>query len=263
MIKILFLGDIVSKTGRKIVKEVLPELKSQYEPSVTIANGENAAGGFGLDLSTCDEILSAGVELITTGNHIWKKKDIVKYLESKSQKLIRPANYPEGSPGNGFLIHVLPNGQTLGLANVMGRVFLSDLIDCPFRKIDEILSGPLSDCDYTFVDFHAEATSEKVAFGYHLDGRATIVVGTHTHVQTADERLLPEGTAYITDVGMCGPYDGVIGMDKDTIIKRFMSARSENFGSAKGRAQLNAVLITLDEATKKALKIERIFEIRD
>ena len=242
MFKLIFLGDVVSKLGRQAVREVMPELLNKYSPDVVIANGENAAGGFGLTLETCDEIFAAGIDIITTGNHIWKKKEIIKYLETKSDKIIRPANYPEGNPGKGFTKFTLSNGETLGVCNLIGRVFMNDLVDCPFKKADEILANELSDCKYTLFDFHSEATSEKVAFGAYLDARASIVLGTHTHVQTADERILPKGTAYITDVGMCGPYDSVIGMEKKEIIDRFVTARSSGFGSvSKGKKVVNGI----------------------
>ncbi len=259
MPKILFLGDIVAKGGRTIVRDKLPELINKHAPDVVIANAENAAGGFGIDLKCCDEIFASGVQIITSGNHIWKKKEIIKYLENKPEKIIRPGNFPPGTPGNGYLIHHLPGGETLGVVNLMGRIFLGELLDCPFRKADELLLNELSNCTYTFFDFHAEATSEKVAFGLHLDGRASAVVGTHTHVQTADERALPEGTLYITDVGMCGPLNGVIGMEKDAIINKFISGMPTNFNAlTKGTMCICGVIIELD---KEKSSINRIFEI--
>jgi metallophosphoesterase (TIGR00282 family) len=264
MIKILFLGDVVAKGGRKVLRDKLPHLLKKTVPSLIVANGENAAGGFGLDLSTCDELFASGIQFITSGNHIWKKKEIITYLKNKSDRVIRPANYPEGAPGMGYLIHTFPDGKTIGIANLIGRVFMNDLVDCPFHKADVLLSGPLSHCDYTLFDFHAEATSEKVAMGMYLDGRVSAVVGTHTHIQTADERVLPGETAFITDVGMCGPLNSVIGMEKDSIIRRFMSGMSGSFSAVtKGAMCINGVLITLQKDSGKAVKIERVFDVFD
>lgn len=269
MLRILFLGDIVARGGRGVVKSILPKLLDKYSPTVIIANAENAAGGFGIDLKSCDEIFASGVQIITSGNHIWKKKEIIQYLEKKSDKIIRPVNFPPDAPGKGYLIHELPNGKKLGVANAMGRVFMSELLDCPFRAADQLLENELSHCDYTFFDFHAETTSEKVAFGHHLDGRASVVVGTHTHVQTADERVLPGGTAYITDVGMCGPRNGVIGMEKEAVINKFTKAISSGFSPiVKGEMILNGVLVDIKEVSeeengspKQDVSIQRIYEV--
>lgn len=259
MIKILFFGDIVGRGGRSSIKTKIPELITKYSPDVIIANGENASGGFGIDLKTCDEIFASGVQIITSGNHIWKKKDIIKYLNNENKLILRPANFPKGAEGVGHLIYKFSNGLKLGVANLMGRVFMGDLIDCPFRCADEILANEFSECDFTLFDFHAEASSEKIAFGMHLDGRASVVLGTHTHVQTADERELSNGTLYITDVGMCGPLDSVIGMEKDAIINKFLSGISSNFGCvSKGNMQVCGVFIDLNLGNKK---IERIREL--
>jgi 2',3'-cyclic-nucleotide 2'-phosphodiesterase len=264
MIKILFLGDVVAKGGRKVLRDKLQQLLRKTAPSIVVANGENAAGGFGLDLSTCDELFASGIQYITSGNHIWKKKEIITYLKNKSDRVLRPANYPDGAPGAGYLIHTFANGKTIGIANLIGRLFMNDLVDCPFHKAKILIEGPLSDCDYTLFDFHAEATSEKVAMGMYLDGKVSAVVGTHTHIQTADERVLPGGTAFITDVGMCGPLNSVIGMEKEAIIRRFMTGMSGSFSAVtKGAMCINGVVITLDEESGKALTIERVFEVCD
>jgi metallophosphoesterase (TIGR00282 family) len=258
MNKILFLGDISGRSGRKIVKQCLKELVEKYTPSLIIANIENASGGLGVDLKCIKEIQNCGVNLLTSGNHIWSRKEIFPYLENESAKIIRPANYPDGAPGKGFTIYELPDGTKLGVLNIIGRVFIGDLTDCPFKAADKIITANLSTSDHIFVDFHAEATSEKVAMGYYLDGRVSAVVGTHTHVQTADERILPKGTAFITDVGMCGPHDSIIGADIEPILKRFTTGLPNKFESQKGRGQLNAVLIELSNEKNKANSITRI-----
>lgn len=264
--KILFFSDIVGRSGRRVLKESLEMLKEQYEPEVVIANGENAAGGLGLDLKTADEIFSAGIEIITSGNHIWSKREIKTYLDKTSQDkkkiVLRPANFPKGAPGVGHYVYETKNGFRIGVLNLMGRVFIPDLVDCPFRKADELVAELSQTCDIIFVDFHAEATSEKMALGHYLDGRVSAVVGTHTHVQTADEKVLAKGTAYISDVGMCGPADSVLGVNKNFIIERFLTARPSKFEVAAGPAQINAVLIEVqtksDEKIKKAINIQRI-----
>ncbi|MCL4167466.1 UNVERIFIED_CONTAM: hypothetical protein GTU68_049932, partial [Idotea baltica] len=210
MIKILFLGDIVGKSGRAIVKKILPELKTELNPSVVIANGENSAGGLGIDIKCAKELYAAGIDIITTGNHIWKKKEIASLLDQEDTRIIRPDNYPPGCPGSGSLVWKSEAGWSLQVINLMGRIFIPEILDCPFQAANRLLAEQSDDIDITFVDFHGEATSEKKAMGYHLDGRVQAVVGTHTHVQTADERILDMGTAYISDVGMCGPGNGVI-----------------------------------------------------
>ncbi len=259
MFKILFLGDIVGKPGRKAVQEHLPALKLEHQPDLVIANGENAAGGVGIEIKLAEEIFQYGVEIITTGNHIWNRKEIFPYLETNAQRIIRPGNFPEGAPGKGFCI-VEKEGLKIAIVNAQGRVFMAELVECPFKYLDKLLENELKTCDLIFVDFHAEATSEKVAFGNYLDGRASVVVGTHTHVQTADERILPKGTAYISDVGMCGPRDSVIGAETEKIIKRFITGIPHKFDVADDRGMINGVLVSFDSATKKALKIERVFK---
>lgn len=264
MFKILFLGDIVGKSGRKLIKEELPRLKQDYHPDVVVANGENSAGGLGIDPKCADELFSAGIDLLTTGNHVWSKKEVYSYLDEQSSRIIRPCNYAPGLPGAGFLVWRSPSGVSLCVINLLGRVFLPDLLDCPFRCFDSLFEiEEVRNANLRFVDFHAEATSEKIAFGYHADSRASAVCGTHTHVQTADERVLPGGCAYITDVGMCGPQEGVIGVNARRILERFRSGLPMRFDLAKGATQLCAVLICCDEKIGKAVEITRIRSIHE
>ncbi|MCL4154712.1 UNVERIFIED_CONTAM: hypothetical protein GTU68_000981 [Idotea baltica] len=261
--KLLFFGDIVGRVGRRALTARLAELKESKQADFVIVNGENAAGGFGIDLGTAKEMFAAGADLLTSGNHIWQKKEIYRFLDEQSEKLIRPANFPEGAPGKGCVHRQLADDVRLSVINIQGRVFIPDLVDCPFKTVDRILEEECQDSDIIFVDFHAEATSEKVAMGFHLDGRVHAVVGTHTHVQTADERLLPQGTAFICDVGMCGPINSVIGAKADLIVERFKTARPVKFETAKGPAVLNAVVIDIDETTMTTRGIERICEYLD
>lgn len=261
MINILFLGDIVGRPGRQIVAAELPKLREELAPSLVIANAENAAGGLGVDKKCVQELLKAGVELLTLGNHTWKKKEISQILIDEKQRIIRPENYPPGAPGSGQLLWRSPQGWTLSLINIMGRVFIPEILDCPFQAVDRLLASDTHKADVCFVDFHGEATSEKVAMGYHLDGRVQVVVGTHTHVQTADERVLPNGTAYITDVGMCGPLNGVIGVDAKLIVQRFIDGLPSKFELAKGPTMINAVVVSLDETTFEVKGIQRIQKV--
>jgi hypothetical protein len=266
MFRIFFMGDVTTKAGRNIVSRMLPELRQEFSPTVVIANAENAAGGFGIDPKTADEIMRAGVDIITTGNHVWKRKEVIPYLDRHSDRIIRPVNYPEGNPGKGFVHWRSKEGVELVVVNLIGRIFMSELVDCPFHAIDSLLTA---DCSMEqtqgkrlwLVDFHAEATSEKYAMGYFLDGRVSAVLGTHTHVQTADERILPKGTAYISDVGMCGPYDSVIGVKPECVVERFMRGRPVRFDSGQGRGVLCAVVIDVDEESAKAVRIERVQRI--
>lgn len=258
MLKILFLGDVIGKTGRKALKENLSKLKQQYSADVCIVNGENSAGGLGIGPKEAEELYSAGADIITTGNHVWKKNEIRNFLNKNNQKILRPLNYPAGNPGVGFLIWQGKPGVKLGVVNIQGRVFMPDLIDCPFHAIEKILGEELKECTDIFVDFHAEATSEKVSMGHFLDGKVSAVVGTHTHIQTADERILPDGTAYITDVGMCGPEDSAIGMKKDLVINRFLTAQPARFDVSKSSPVINGVLVSCLE-NGKAESIERIY----
>ena len=259
--RLLFIGDIVGRPGRKAVVALLPELKRQYRPDVIVANGENAAGGFGLTMGAAEELLSCGIELITMGNHTWDNKEIFAVLSEHSE-VIRPANYPPGAPGNGYGIIKVggASGIKIAVINLNGRVFM-DQADDPFRAFDDIYDEIRASVNAVIVDFHAEATSEKVAFGWFADGRATAVFGTHTHVTTADERILPMGTAYITDVGMTGPLNSVLGIDPSIIIRRFRSQLPERFEIAKGPVSLNGVIVDFDEHTGQALAINRVSAI--
>lgn len=252
-VRILFIGDVVGSPGRNMVSEYLPKLKSKYRPAVTIVNGENAAGGKGITEKIYQGFLKAGANLVTLGNHTWDNREIFEFIEG-AKHMIRPANFPSSNPGKG--IAYLPfEGKELAVINLQGRTFLPP-IDCPFNKVDELVEEAKKRTPFIFVDFHAEATSEKQAIGWYLDGRVTGVVGTHTHVQTNDYRILPEGTAYITDVGMTGPYDGILGVDREAVLKRFTTALPVRFEVTEGRAQLNGVLIDVDMKTGKAKKIQ-------
>lgn len=258
LLKILFVGDVFGESGREALKARMPELKSVYKPDFCIANGENSAGGKGISYNTSQDIFDSGIDVITMGNHTWARKEILNIIDS-GIKIVRPANYPKGVPGKGRLV-IEKNGMRLAVVNLLGRIYMDNIVDCPFQTADRELAFLKGQADIIFVDFHAEATSEKIALAYYLDGRVSCVVGTHTHVQTADEKILEKGTAYITDVGMTGPADGVIGVDKDLIIKKFTQGLPVQHEIAKGRAQLNAVIITIDEEKKRATEIKRISE---
>ncbi len=258
--RILFVGDVVGSPGRRILKSALPRLVTEHRPDLVIVNGENSAAGNGLTPETADEIFRCGCDVVTSGNHVWDRREILPYLE-RNERLLRPANYPEGSPGGGVCLLEGRDGTPCAVINLMGRVFLSTLDD-PFRAADDILREIGDRARVVIVDFHAEATSEKVAFGWHLDGRVTAVLGTHTHVATADERVLPGGTAVITDVGMTGPYDSVIGVEKSQVLERFLTHRPVRFTPATGDARLAGVLIEASPATGRAEWIRRI-EVRE
>ena len=243
--RVLFIGDIVGSPGREIVRERLADIVQNKQIDLVIANGENSASGFGITPRIVEELLRLGVEVITGGNHSWDRKEILEFMPHEP-RLLRPANFPEGSPGKGVYCGTAKNGVKYAVLNLQGRVFLP-AIDDPFRKADTLLAELPADTAFVFVDMHAETTSEKVALGWYLDGRVTVVVGTHTHVATADEHVLPEGTAFITDVGMTGPHAGVIGMDKEAIIKRFLDGLPARFEVAQGNVQMNTVLIETDD----------------
>ncbi|WP_138414707.1 TIGR00282 family metallophosphoesterase [Aquibacillus sediminis] len=254
--KILFIGDVVGSPGRSMVQNYLKKLKQKYQPHVTIINGENAASGKGINEKIYKNFLEWGAQAVTLGNHAWDKKEIFEFIDD-ANSMIRPANFPEGTPGRG-LMFVKSNGIELAVINMQGRTFMPALDD-PFRKMDELLEQAKKRTNLIFVDFHAETTSEKQAMGWYLDGRVSAVVGTHTHTQTADERILPQGTAYITDVGMTGPYDGILGVDREAVIKRFLTNLPVRFEVTKnGRTQLNGVVVDLDHKTGIAKKVERI-----
>ncbi|KAB2954173.1 TIGR00282 family metallophosphoesterase [Heliorestis acidaminivorans] len=253
--RLLFIGDIIGKPGRRAIELLLPKIIKERNIDFVIANGENSAGGNGITKDVAYDLFNLGVNVITMGNHTWDKKEIFDFIDGEP-KLIRPANYPVGTPGRGWGIFTLPNGKKIAVLNYCGRVFMDNL-DCPFQSVGRVLEQLKGNCDYVFVDFHGEATSEKVAFGWHLAGRASVVVGTHTHVQTADERILPGGTAYITDVGMTGPRDSVIGVKKELVLKKFITSLPVRFETAAGTLQFCAVITELAEKGKAA-DIERI-----
>ncbi|GLO66066.1 MULTISPECIES: TIGR00282 family metallophosphoesterase [Oceanobacillus] len=254
--KILFIGDVVGSPGRDMVFEYLPKLKDKYKPHMTIINGENAAAGKGITEKIYKQFLEAGAQVITMGNHTWDKKEIFEFIDD-AHNMIRPANFPDSNPGKG-IVYSNFNGKEIAIINLQGRTFLPP-VDDPFKKADELIEEAKKRTDVIFVDFHGEATSEKQAMGWYLNGRVSAVVGTHTHTQTADERILPGGTAYISDVGMTGPYDGILGVERETILKRFLTSLPVRFEIDKtGRTQLNGVIITIDDTTGQAKNIERI-----
>ena len=247
------IGDIVGQPGRQVVKELLPGLRQQYGFSLVIANAENVAGGLGLTSTTAEELLSAGVDVLTSGNHIWAQKEIIPHLDGE-MPILRPLNYPPGVPGKGYIV----NRQAM-VVNLIGRTFMGDF-DCPFRAIDQLLTEVKPKPPVIIVDFHAEATSEKVAMGRYLDGRVSAVLGTHTHVGTSDSQLLPQGTAYVTDVGMTGPVDSVIGMETEVVIQRFLTGIPHRMSVARGKTMFNAVLVRVDEKSGRAISIDRIYK---
>jgi hypothetical protein len=247
---ILAIGDIVGKPGRRAVSQLLPGLRQQYGVKLVIANGENAAGGIGLTLSTAKELLDGGVDVLTSGNHIWAQKEIIPYLDGE-MPILRPLNYPPGVPGKGYIVV-----GRVAVVNLMGRTFMGDL-DCPFRAMDQLLTELKQ--PIIIVDFHAEATSENGAMGRYLDGRVSAVLGTHTHVGTIDAQLLPQGTAYVTDIGMTGPLDSVIGDDAEAVIQRFLTQIPHRLSVGKGKTALNAILVKVDDDTGRALSIDRIY----
>ena len=258
---ILFVGDVFGSAGRHIVREHLPHVLETNAVDLLVINGENAAGGFGITPSIADELFDLGAHVITTGNHIWDKKEIFEYMtvpadsHVRGRRVLRPANYAVGTPGFGVYQGELPTGQSYAVMNLQCRVFMSSCDD-PFRKADELLSKITA--KVILLDLHGEATSEKVALGWYLDGRITALIGTHTHIPTADERILPEGTAYQTDVGMSGPYDSVIGVEKELVLARFLTGMPGKFEPAKGNPKMCAALISCDGATGRAHSIQRI-----
>ena len=261
--RILFIGDIFGRPGRTIVRERLPEIVSSKAIDLVLANGENAAAGFGITPPIAQELIALGIEVLTTGNHVWDKKEIIDFFDRANsnhdglaRRVLRPANYPAGTPGVGLFEGVSKAGVPYAVINLQGRVFMVSNDD-PFRAADSLLKQIKA--KVVLVDMHAEATSEKIVMGWYLDGRVTAVIGTHTHVPTADERILPKGTAYQTDVGMTGPYDSVIGVDKGAILQRFLTNMPARFEPAKDDARLSAVMIDCDPATGHASNIERIF----
>lgn len=257
--KVLYLGDVVGRSGRDAVIRHLPRLKTELKPDFIVINGENAAAGFGITAKICDQFFEAGANAIVTGNHVFDNKDILGHFQRET-RLLRPANYPSGAPGRGVGVYDAPGGRRIAIVQVMGRIFM-DPMDCPFRAADAALKayplgGPVQ---FTLVDIHAEATSEKMAMGHHLDGRVSMVVGTHTHAPTADHQILPGGTAYMSDLGMCGDYDSVIGMQKEEPIRRFIhKTPGQRFAPAEGEGTVCGVWVESDDATGKATRIEPV-----
>ena len=255
--RILFIGDVVGRPGREAVRALLPGLKKDLAPDIVIANGENCAGGLGVTKDTATELLDAGVEVLTLGNHVFAKKDVYKFLDDEP-RVVRPANYPAGCPGRGWAIYKDSCGRRVGVVNLCGRVYMNEHFDDPFRMADRILKELSEQTRVILVDFHAEVTSEKGAMAWYLDGRVTAVIGTHTHVPTADERVLPQGTACISDVGMTGPENSVLGVKKELIIQKFLSQMPNKFEVADGPVALSAVLVEADPSTGRASGISRI-----
>jgi len=253
---ILFIGDIVGSPGREAVRELLPELQKEYKLDFVIANAENAAGGSGITPKIAQELFEAGVNVLTSGDHIWKKREIFEIID-KEERILRPLNFPAGVPGRGACLFKAKSGSKIGVVNVQGRVFM-EALECPFKTAREAIEALSKETKIIIVDIHAEATSEKVALGWYLDGKASSVLGTHTHIQTADERILPGGCAYITDVGMTGPLDSVIGRRIEDVLERFITCVPTRFEVAKDNIQLQGVAVDIDENTGKARSILRI-----
>jgi metallophosphoesterase (TIGR00282 family) len=255
-VKVLFIGDIVGKPGRRAVELFLRKVQEEHGVTFTVANGENAAGGFGITPSVAEDLFCAGIDVITTGNHVWDKKEALQLLP-KEHRLLRPLNYPPGTPGVGSVVMKDSAGSPVAVINIEGRVFMRPQA-CPFRAVEEEIALLRKEARVILVDFHAEATSEKLAMGWYLDGKVSAVFGTHTHVQTADERILPEGTAYITDVGMTGPSESVIGVKKDIILRRFLTSLPERFETALGFPQFQAVVADISDDDGRAVSLARL-----
>ncbi len=247
---ILAIGDVIGKPGRRAINTLLPELRATYQTDLVIVNAENVAGGLGTTPGTAQELLDAGADVLTSGNHIWTHKEILPYLDS-NMPILRPLNYPPGVPGRGYIIN-----QAL-VVNLIGRTFIANY-DCPFRAMDQLLNGLINRPPVVIVDFHAEATSEKMAMGRYLDGRVSAVLGTHTHVGTIDAQILPGGTAYVTDIGMTGPVDSIIGDDTEAVLERFLTIIPHHLSVGEGKTVFNAIIVTVDDTTGKATGIERI-----
>jgi len=255
-IKIIFISDIIGKPGRLALRGLLPDLVYEYGPDMVVANGENSAGGFGITAEIFEELKDLDIDIITSGNHIWDRKDLVPCLE-KRRDLLRPHNYPDEVPGRGWTIFTCASGVKVGVINLAGRVFMN-AIDCPFKVGRKIIEKVREETPIILLDIHAETTSEKAAIGWHMDGLVSAVVGTHTHVQTSDERILPKGTAFITDAGMTGPMDSIIGMRKEKVMERFLTSMPVRLEVAKGDVELQGVFLAINPADGRALEIKRI-----
>lgn len=254
--KILFIGDIVGSPGRDAVKQLLPGLKKEFALDFVVANAENASGGSGITAKVADELFASGVSVLTSGDHIWKKKDIFDII-NQEERILRPVNFPAGAPGRGEHVYLAGNGKKIGVVNVQGRVFMQP-IECPFKTVMAAVEAIRKETKVILVDIHAEATSEKVALGWFLDGKVSAVLGTHTHIQTADEKILPCGTAYLTDAGMTGPFDSVIGRKVENVLERFTTCIPVRFEVASDNIQLHGVVVEIDDSTGKARSITRV-----
>lgn len=254
---ILCIGDIVGKPGRAALEGMLDSLKEEFSIDFTIVNAENAAGGSGITPKIADHFFDIGCDVLTMGDHVWDQKELEPYL-NQNDRIVRPANFPDGAPGKGWCIKTTASGVKVGVVNLLGRVFMRYFVTCPFRALDAIVEEISKETPNIIVDMHAEATSEKVAIGHYMDGRVSAIFGTHTHIQTADEIVLPQQTAYITDLGMTGPYDSVIGQNKENIVQRFLSALPVKFSVAEGRVELRGIVLDIDEATGRAKNITRL-----
>ena len=257
IMNILCIGDIVGRPGREVLAKVLPGLKAEYAVDFVIANGENAAGGSGILPKQAEEIFAAGVDVITLGDHVWDRPEIHAYLQDNT-RIIRPANFPDGAPGRGWTVAASAAGVKIGVINLLGSTFMRYNVECPFRMLDKALAEVRDQTPVSVVDMHAETTSEKVAMGHYADGKVSVVFGTHTHIQTADEKVFPGGSAYITDLGMTGPYDSVIGQNKEKIIQRFLTSMPHKFEVAAAAATLHGVVVSVDTKTGRAQNITRI-----
>lgn len=260
-LKVLCLGDVVGRPGRSTLKQILKGFCKENEIDFTVVNGENASGGLGLSPETAQEFKSFGLNVVTLGDHTWQSRKITTYLDDNSDFCIRPANYPEGAPGRGWTVVQGQSGFKIGVFNLLGRVFSNIPLDCPFRKADELLAGPLADCQAIVCDIHAEATSEKIALGRYLDGRVSLVFGTHTHVQTADECILPAGTGFITDLGMCGSIDSVIGMDTGVALERFLTGMPVDYRVGPNPGVISGIMADLSLTKLATLSISRVREV--
>jgi 2',3'-cyclic-nucleotide 2'-phosphodiesterase len=256
----VFIGDIYSRAGRRMLAEGMPEIIKKYSPDFIIANGENLAGGKGINAASAAEVFGCGADIITTGNHVWAKKESLFFID-EDKRVLRPLNYQKSCPGRGYAI-LSKNDKKLAVVNLSGRVYMEPC-NCPFEAFEEILPEIRKETRLVIVDFHGEASSEKQAFAWHFDGRVSAVFGTHTHVQTADERILPFGTGFITDAGMTGPYEGIIGADRQAVIGKFITGMQAYFEPQKGKAQLNGTAVQICEKTGKCLQIERIYHVEN
>jgi metallophosphoesterase (TIGR00282 family) len=261
--RILCLGDVVGRPGRSALKQRLRALRASVRADMVIVNAENSSGGVGIDPESAREILGAGADILTLGDHTWQRREAAPWLDTNAHVCIRPANYPAGAPGKGAVVWTSSDGFRVGVMNLLGRIFMNFPLDCPFRGADELLRGPLAECDAIICDMHAEATSEKMALARYLRGRVALVFGTHTHVQTADQTILGEGTAFMSDLGMCGPTESVIGMDPDVALRRFLTGMPHAYKIGHGAVVLSGCVVTVARATGHAVAIEPVREMVD